>query len=99
MSSLLRALTLALFLLPLAACGGEETPDTDGAANGAAEASEAGAEATGDAADAGAAATEAADEVAAAVCCGGNCDAEPGYCCGDGTCGGNHAELKLMSSL
>ena len=92
MSSLLRALTLALFLLPLAACGGEETPDTDGATNGAAEAA-------GDTADAGAAATEAADEVAAAVCCAGKCDALPGYRCGDGTCGGNHAELKLMSSL
>lgn len=97
MSSLLRALTLALFLLPLAACGGEETPDTDGAANGAAEATETGAEAAADTTEG--AAAEAADEVAAAICCAGNCDAPAGYCCGDGTCGGNHAELKLMSSL
>ena len=27
------------------------------------------------------------------VCCGGACDAPEGYCCADGTCHGNHAEL------
>lgn len=90
MSSLLRALTLALFLLPLAACGGEETNDDNGAANGAAEATEA----------AGDAATAAGEAVADAVCCKGNCDAPAGYCCADdGTCNDTHPKLKLQSTL
>jgi hypothetical protein len=43
---------------------------------------------------AGIAEAASADSV---VCCGGNCDAPAGYCCGDGTCGGNHAELPQVA--
>ena len=38
--------------------------------------------------------SQAPDEsTEAVVCCGGACDAPEGYCCADGTCHGNHAEL------
>ena len=92
MSSLLRALTLALLLLPLGACGGEETTDVDDAKNAIENAAD-------DVEGAAANATEAADEVAAKICCGGACDTPAGYCCSDGTCKGNHKELPLASSL
>jgi len=92
MSSLLRALTLALLLLPLGACGGEETTDVDDGKNAVENAAD----------EAGAKATEAADEVAAKICCGGAaaCPAPAGYCCSDdGTCGDGHEKLPLASSL
>ncbi|MDP7063346.1 MAG: hypothetical protein QF489_10510 [Planctomycetota bacterium] len=89
MSSLLHALTLALLLVPLGACGGEETTDSDGATNAAENI----------AGDAATKANEAADEVAAKICCDGKCSTPAGYCCSDGTCKGNHEELPLASSL
>lgn len=35
------------------------------------------------------------DEAPAAICCNGNCPTPAGYCCSDGTCGGNHEELPI----
>ena len=95
MSSLLRALTLALLLLPLGACGGEETTDVDDGKNAIENAAD---NAEGAAADA----TEASGEAAEKICCGGSpkCPAPAGYCCNDdGTCGDNHEKLPLASSL
>lgn len=89
MSSLLRALTLALLLVPLGACGGEETTDADDATNAVENVAD----------DATTKANEASNEVAEKICCGGKCPTPAGYCCSDGTCKGNHEELPLASSL
>ncbi|MCP4772004.1 MAG: hypothetical protein GY879_11415 [Planctomycetes bacterium] len=90
MSSLLRALTLALLLVPLGACGGEETTNVEDGKNAVENAAD----------DATAKATEAADEMAEKICCAGKCPTPAGYCCADdGTCNDSHVKLPLASSL
>ena len=90
---------LAAFAFPLAACSGGEEADGDG--NGGVEGTEeGGGTEEGAGGEEGAGAEEAsmnsgAGEAVAAVCCGGACDAPAGYCCSDGTCNGNHAELPV----
>lgn len=89
MKSVLQLIFLAFLMLPLAACGNGES-DEGSKADEAVEQVE---EATKSAADE---VTEAGAEAAAdVVCCGGSCDAPAGFCCNDGTCGGNHAKLPI----
>lgn len=82
---------LAALLFPLAACSSGEAEDAggDGSSTSAASAGE-----TAGESEAGAEATTTGGE-AEAICCGGACDTPAGYCCSDGTCGGNHEELPI----
>lgn len=88
MKAMLQLLFLAALMLPLAACGGGESEEATNADTVAEQVNEA-TEAAADQAEAG------AEKAAEKICCGGGCDAPAGFCCSDGTCGGNHDKLPI----